>query len=87
MKELRVCGLSDYTNGSGTASNYDIWVLGNGDKLLSKESVLGHATVAPDGSKILEYSVVNTFTGGTGKFRGILGQLLGNTGRHFAIVL
>jgi hypothetical protein len=81
MKELWVRRLSDYTNGSGTASNYDIWVLENGDKLFSKESVLGHATVAPDGSKTLKYSVVNTFTGGTGKFRGIRGQLLGNTVR------
>ena len=81
MKELWVRGLSDYTNGSGTASNYDIWVLENGDKLFSKESVVGHASVAPDGSKTLKYSVVNTFTGGTGKFRGIRGQFLGNAVR------
>jgi hypothetical protein len=81
VKETWARGSSDYTNGSGTASEYDVWVLENGDKLFSKVATVGHASVAPDGSKVLKYTVVNTFTGGTGKFRGIRGQTLINAVR------
>jgi hypothetical protein len=80
-KEGWVRGNSDYTNGTGTASNYGIILLEDGNMLFTKEAVLGQATPNPDGSKALEYSFVDTFVGGTGKFKGIRGQLRGNSVR------
>jgi len=81
VKESWVRGASDYTNGTGTSSNYSIFLLEDGNKLFTKDAVVGHATSNPDGSKALKYSIVNTFIGGTGKFRGIRGQLRTNAVR------
>ena len=81
VKEAWVRGASDYTNGTGTAANYTLWILEDGNKLFARDAVVGHASVAADGSKALKYSSVNTFTGGTGKFRGIRGQLRANSVR------
>ena len=81
VKEAWIRGASDYTNGSGTAANYTVWVLEDGNKVFSKDAVVGHASVAADGSKALKYSTVATFIGGTGKFRGIRGQLRTNAVR------
>jgi hypothetical protein len=79
VKEAWVRGASDYTNGNGTAANYTVWVLEDGNKLFSRDAVVGHASVAADGSKVLKYSAINTFVGGTGKFLGIKGQLRVNS--------
>lgn len=79
VKEGWVRGASDYTNGTGTASNYSVVVLEDGNMLFTKDAVVGHATPNPDGSKALKYSSVSTFIGGTGKFQGIKGQLRVNS--------
>ena len=81
VKEAWVRGASDYTNGTGTASNYVITVLADGNMLFSKEAVVTQATPNPDGSKALKASFVDTFVGGTGKFKGIRGQLRGSAVR------
>ena len=81
VKEHWVRGTSDYTNGTGTASPYTVWTLEDGNKLFTKDAVVGQATPNPDGSKALKYSTVSTFIGGTGQFKGIRGQLRGNSVR------
>jgi hypothetical protein len=81
VKESFTRGTSDYTNGTGTSSNYAIYVLEDGNRVFSKELGVGQATQAADGSLLLRYAVVGTLIGGTGKFRGIKGQLRGNVVR------
>ena len=81
VKEGWVRGASDYTNGTGTASNYGITVLEDGNMLFTKEAVVAQTTPTPDGSKAVKASIVSTFVGGTGKFKGIRGQLRGNSVR------
>ncbi|MBI3530011.1 MAG: hypothetical protein HY067_18850 [Betaproteobacteria bacterium] len=81
MKESFTRGSSDYTNGTGTANNYAVYLLEDGNKLFAKESGVGQVTVTADGAIALKYAVMATFTGGTGRFRGIRGQLRGNVVR------
>jgi hypothetical protein len=81
VKESFTRGTSDYTNGTGTSSNYAVYVLEDGNRVFSRESGVGQATQGADGSISLRYAVVGTLIGGTGKFRGIKGQLRGNVVR------
>ena len=81
VKEAFIRGTSDYTNGSGTATSYHLFVLEDGNKIAMRDAVVGQAVPNPDGSKALKYSVIETFIGGTGRFRGIRGQLRENAVR------
>lgn len=81
VKESFTRGASDYVNGTGTASNYGVYVLEDGNRLFTKESAVGQVSPNGDGTVVYKYSVVATFTGGTGRFRGIRGQLRGNVVR------
>lgn len=73
VKESFTSGISDYTNGSGQFSNYSVYVLEDGNKIFSRGG--GSTQSGTDGAR--KYSYVDNFVGGTGKFRGIRGQLRG----------
>jgi len=81
VKESFTRGSSDYVNGTGTASNYAVYMLEDGNRLFTKEAGVGQLTPAADGTMVFKYAVVATFTGGTGKFQSIRGQLRGNVVR------
>ena len=81
VKEVFTRGASDYTNGNGTSSNYSVYVLEDGNKLFAKDSGVAQTTATAEGANTFRSAVVVTFTGGTGKFRGIRGQLRGNVVR------
>ena len=72
--ESWVRGYSDYTNTNGRAWGYGIDILENGDKIFSQWSGITKITINPDGSKKATYSGIATYTGGTGKYRGIHGM-------------
>lgn len=80
VKERVSRGFSDYTDGSGTATGYAINILENGDKIFERLAIQAHTAVAPDGSKKLGFRAVTTLTGGTGRFLGIRGTLVGGGG-------
>lgn len=80
VKERVARAFSDYIDGSGTATGYAINILENGDKVFERLSIQAQTTVAADGSKKLGYRSVMTLTGGTGRFTGIRGTLLGGGG-------
>ena len=80
VKERVARGFSDYTDGSGTAIAYAINVLDNGDKIFERVTIQAQTVVAPDGAKKLSFRSVSTLTGGTGRFKGIRGTLLGGGG-------
>jgi len=69
LKEQWTRGVSDYIDNNGTANNYSVYVLENGDKFFSHTTVLAHST----GSGKPTNMSVGPITGGTGKFTGIQG--------------
>ncbi|MBX9964225.1 MAG: hypothetical protein K2Y35_14290 [Burkholderiales bacterium] len=81
VKESYTRGASDYVNGNGTASSYAVYVLEDGNRLFTKESAVGQLSQAADGAPVFRYTVVATFTGGTGRFQNIRGTLRGNVVR------
>ena len=66
-------GYSDYIDLNGRAWGYDVTVLENGDKIFGQWSGTTQTTFKDDGTKNTRYTGVTTFTGGTGKYRGIRG--------------
>jgi hypothetical protein len=77
VKEAWAHGFSDYINGSGAATAYNVSLMENGDKIYSRTAIHSHTVTAADGSRQLTFRTVQTLTGGTGKFSGIRGVLLG----------
>ncbi|HTT36880.1 MAG TPA: hypothetical protein VMH32_04330 [Burkholderiales bacterium] len=78
VKESEVYGFSDYTNFSGPFWNYQVYTLEDGSKVFSRSSGTSQATTKPDGSRVVKYSYVENFVGGTGRFKGIRGQTTGS---------
>jgi hypothetical protein len=70
-----VRGMSDYTNWSGAATNYDTLVLEDGNRVFGRETVTSQASTSADGSKTIKFSTVTNLVGGTGRFAGIRGQM------------
>jgi hypothetical protein len=77
VKESWAHGFSDYINGSGAAMTYGVSLMENGDKVYSRTAIHSQTVTAADGSKQLTFRTVQTLTGGTGRFTGIRGVLLG----------
>lgn len=80
VKETFARAFSDYIDGSGTATGYSVSTLENGDKVYARLAIHSHTVVATDGTKKLGFRAVTTLTGGTGRFSGIRGTLLGGGG-------
>jgi hypothetical protein len=81
VKESYTRGASDYVNGNGTASSYAVYVLEDGNRVFARESAVGQLSRTADGAPVFRYTVVATFTGGTGRFQSIRGTLRGNVVR------
>jgi hypothetical protein len=60
------------TNGNGTAANYFVYVMENGDKFFARASAVNQA----QSGKIAATSI-GQITGGTGKFATIKGTVYG----------
>jgi hypothetical protein len=69
IKEQWTRGVSDYIDNNGTATNYSVYVLENGDKFFTRATVLAHSV----GSGKFTNVTVGYITGGTGKLAGIQG--------------
>ena len=80
VKERFARAVSDYIDGSGTATGYAVNILENGDKVFERLAIQAQTTTAADGSRKLGYRSVATLSGGTGRFTGIRGTLLGGGG-------
>jgi hypothetical protein len=76
--EVRGVLVSDYIDGNGKASSYNVSTLENGDKIFTRSEVLTHTTVGADGGRRINFTTVATLTGGTGRFKGIRGTLRGS---------
>ena len=74
-KETWTRGTSDFTNGNGVASNYNVRVMEDGSKIFSRQLVLAQAGTNAEGAKVLKFSAVETLIGGTGRFSRIRGTI------------
>ncbi len=73
VKESYTSGISDYTNWNGQFTTYSVFMLEDGSTVLARGA--GNNQAGPDGRR--KFSFVDNFVGGTGKFRGIRGQMRG----------
>lgn len=78
VKESRVRGMSDYVNFNGPYIQYTVYELEDGNKVFGRGTGTSQMFEQPDGSRLIKFSFVENFTGGTGKFRGITGQVRGS---------
>jgi hypothetical protein len=78
VKESLTRGISDYVNYSGPFTTYAVYTLEDGNKVFSRGSGTSQATTNADGSRVIKFSFVENFVGGTGKFKGIRGQVVGS---------
>ena len=77
VKELFSRCMSDYINLSGAFSCYQVYSLEDGNRVSSRST----GTSQNDGAGGLTLISVENFTGGTGKFKGIRGQVNGSGSR------
>jgi hypothetical protein len=75
LKEIWRRGYSDYTDVSGRAWGYDVYVLASGEKIFLRWSGTSAAPGAPGKKGNSMFVGILTITGGTGKFLGIRGTL------------
>ena len=79
VKESYTRGISDYTNGSGKFKTYNIYILEDGNTIITEGGGASQTNPTSDGSKAgRKFSFVDHFVSGTGKFRGIRGQQRGS---------
>jgi hypothetical protein len=71
VKETWTRGYSDYINGNGNSTTYNVYVMENGDKIFTRASLVAQS----DESGKLTVAAAGPITGGTGKFAGIHGIL------------
>jgi hypothetical protein len=76
VKEAMVRGLSDYVNFSGPFTSYTVYTLEDGNKVFSRATGTSLLTTGADGNTVVKFSGAENFVGGTGRFKGIRGQLL-----------
>jgi hypothetical protein len=78
VKESRVRGMSDYTNWNGAFTTYTVYSLEDGSQIHSRGTGTTQSTIGADGKRAaFKFSFVETFLGGTQKFKGIRGQQVG----------
>jgi|KBSMisStandDraft_5_1062788.scaffolds.fasta_scaffold1502766_1 hypothetical protein len=78
VKESFARGMSDYVNFSGPYINYTVYMLEDGNKVFARSAGSSQSETQPDGSQIIKFSFTENFVGGTGKFKGIRGQVRGS---------
>jgi hypothetical protein len=75
VKESWSRGTSDYADTSGQTAGYGVYNLENGDRIFARYVGTVQSVNRPDGTREYVYHGVTTFTGGTGAFRNIRGQM------------
>jgi hypothetical protein len=78
VKESLSRGMSDYVNFSGPFTTYAVYTLEDGNKVFSRITGTSQSATNAEGSRVVKFSYVENFVGGTGKFKGIRGQMLGS---------
>jgi hypothetical protein len=72
-KETWTHGYRDYRDRNGHTWGYMVTTLENGDKIYSEYSGVTETTVAADGSTKTTTDIVESWTGGTGRYQAVRG--------------
>ena len=75
VKEAYVRGMSDYIGLSGPFTVYSVYTLEDGNKVYSRSTGTSMLTTDTDGKAVVKFSAVENYVGGTGRFKGIRGQV------------
>lgn len=67
-------GMSDYVGANGPFTTYTVYTLEDGNKIFSRAT--GTSQAEADGTR--HFTFVENYVGGTGKFKGIRGQMRGS---------
>jgi len=78
VKESLIRGMSDYINFSGPFTTYTVYTLEDGSKIFSRGTGTSQSSIKSDGTQVVKFSFVENFLGGTGKFKGMRGQVTGS---------
>lgn len=76
VKEGLGRGLSDYVNFSGPFTTYTVYTLEDGNKVFSRSTGTSLLSTGADGKAVVKFSGAENFVGGTGRFKGIRGQVV-----------
>ena len=74
---------SDYVNGSGRFTIYNVTLMANGDKVYSRAEGVPQTSIAADGGRKAVISTVSTISGGTGRFAALRGSTRGTATSDF----
>ncbi|MBX9965211.1 MAG: hypothetical protein K2Y35_19285 [Burkholderiales bacterium] len=77
VKQSLTRGSSDYIGGNGPFTTYTVYTLEDGNRVFSRST--GTTQADPDGTR--HFTFVENYLGGTGKFKGIRGQMRGSGSR------
>jgi hypothetical protein len=77
VKKMLSRGMSDFVNRSGPFTAYNVYTLDDGNKVFTRLT----GTTQSDNAGGNKSVFVENFVGGTGKFKGIRGQMLGKIER------
>jgi hypothetical protein len=75
VKETFVRGISDYVGFSGPFTTYVEYRLQDGSKVFGRGTGTSMMTKDATGNHVVKFSAVENLVGGTGRFKGIRGQL------------
>jgi hypothetical protein len=66
---------------SGPFTTYTVYTLEDASKVFSRGSGTSQSSTKADGTQIIKFSFVENFLGGTGRFKGMRGQVTGSAER------
>ncbi len=69
-------GISDYVGLSGPFTTYTVYTLEDGNKVFSRATGTSMLMTGPNGNSVVKFSAVENYIGGTGRFKGMRGQVL-----------
>lgn len=76
VKEALTRGMSDYVANSGPFTTYTVYSMEDGTKVYSRSTGTSMQVAGVDGKLVVRFSAVENYIGGTGRFKGIRGQVL-----------
>jgi len=77
VKQSMTRGMSDYINWNGSFTTYSVYTMEDGNKVYSRSAGTTQSTTNTEGQRAFKFSFVENFVGGTGKFKGMRGQMRG----------
>ena len=77
VKQSVTRGMSDYVNWNGSFTTYSVYTMEDGSKVYSRSTGTTQSTTTAEGQRAFKFSFVENFVGGTGKFKGMRGQMRG----------